>query len=212
VRRSLRPAVVTVVLALAVTGCSSPGSAAPTATTTPGAGAGTSSTAGPSGTGTAPPGLDGVEPVGEGVAPAAVSAPAIGLEAPVIDLGIADDGAMEVPVDADDVGWFTGGGKPGGRGPTVIAAHVDSASGPAVFARFDELVPGDLVDVTTVDGGVVGYVVTEVADVPKAEFPTARVFGAQPTDQLRLITCGGVFDRTSGHYDQNRVVFAEPRP
>ena len=59
-------------------------------------------------------------------------------------------------------------------------------------------------------GGVVGYVVTEVLDVPKAEFPTGRVFGAQPTDQLRLITCGGVFDRSSGHYDQNRIVFAEP--
>jgi LPXTG-site transpeptidase (sortase) family protein len=117
---------------------------------------------------------------------------------------------MEVPVDSDDVGWFTGGGKPGGRGPTVIAAHVDSASGPAVFARLDELVVGDRVDVTTVDGDAVSYAVTEVVDVPKAEFPTARVFGAQPTDQLRLITCGGVFDRDSGHYDQNRIVFAEP--
>ncbi|MBF4601074.1 class F sortase [Frigoribacterium sp. VKM Ac-1396] len=181
---------------------------APTASSTPGAGAGASPTAAPSATGTAPPAVDAV--VGAGVAPAAVSVPAIGLDAPLIDLGIADDGAMEVPVDADDVGWFTGGGRPGGRGPTVIAAHVDSASGPAVFARLDELVAGDRVDVTTVEGGVVGYVVTEVLDVPKAQFPTGRVFGAQPTDQLRLITCGGVFDRSSGHYDQNRIVFAEP--
>ncbi|QNE45309.1 class F sortase [Frigoribacterium sp. NBH87] len=116
---------------------------------------------------------------------------------------------MEVPVDADDVGWFTGGGRPGGRGPTVVAGHVDSASGPAVFARLDELVVGDEVVLTDVDGGVARYVVSEVVDVPKAEFPTARVFGAQPTDELRLITCGGVFDRGSGHYDQNRVVFAD---
>ena len=208
-RRPLLPAVVAVVV-LALTGCASPGVVGPTAAPTPGAGAGASPTAAPSATGTAPPAVDALATVGAGVAPAAVSVPAIGLDAPLIDLGIADDGAMEVPVDADDVGWFTGGGKPGGRGPTVIAAHVDSASGPAVFARLDELVAGDRVDVTTVEGGVVGYVVTEVLDVPKAEFPTGRVFGAQPTDQLRLITCGGVFDRSSGHYDQNRIVFAEP--
>ena len=208
-RRPLLPAVVAVVV-LALTGCASPGVVGPTAAPAPGAGAGASPTAAPSATGTAPPAVDALATVGAGVAPAAVSVPAIGLDAPLIDLGIADDGAMEVPVDADDVGWFTGGGKPGGRGPTVIAAHVDSASGPAVFARLDELVAGDRVDVTTVEGGVVGYVVTEVLDVPKAEFPTGRVFGAQPTDQLRLITCGGVFDRSSGHYDQNRIVFAEP--
>ena len=146
----------------------------------------------------------------EGVVPARVDVPAIDLSEPLIDLGLDGEGAMEVPVDADDVGWFTGGGRPGGRGPTVIAGHVDSTTGPAVFFRLDELVVGDEVTVTDVEGGVVRYTVTEVIDVPKAEFPTARVFGAQPTDQLRLVTCGGAFDRASGHYEENRVVFAEP--
>ena len=146
----------------------------------------------------------------EGVAPARVDVPAIDLSEPLIDLGLDGEGAMEVPVDADDVGWFTGGGRPGGRGPTVIAGHVDSTTGPAVFFRLDELVVGDEVTVSDVEGGVVRYAVTEVVDVPKAEFPTARVFGAQPTDQLRLVTCGGAFDRASGHYEENRVVFAEP--
>ncbi|WP_307803094.1 class F sortase [Frigoribacterium sp. PvP032] len=147
---------------------------------------------------------------GIGAEPARVSVPAIELDEPLIGLGIASTGAMEVPVDADEVGWFTGGGRPGGRGPTVIAAHVDSTTGPAVFFRLSELVAGDEVTVTTVEDAAVRYVVDEVVDVPKAEFPTARVFGAQPTDQLRLITCGGVFDPGSGHYDQNRVVFASP--
>ncbi|WP_259336645.1 class F sortase, partial [Clavibacter phaseoli] len=136
--------------------------------------------------------------------------PAIDLDRPLIDLGIAPDGRMEVPVDFDDVGWFTGGGRPGGRGPTVIAAHVDSRVGPAAFARLAELGVGDEVAVQDVDGGTTRYAVTEVADFAKADFPTARVFGAQPTDQLRLITCGGVFDRSVGHYEDNRVVFAEP--
>jgi len=147
---------------------------------------------------------------GLGVVPMRVAIPAIALDEPLIDLGIAPDGRMEVPVDFDDVGWFTGGGRPGGRGPTVIAAHVDSRVGPAAFARLAELGVGDEVAVQDVDGGTTRYAVTEVADFAKADFPTARVFGAQPIDQLRLITCGGVFDRSVGHYEDNRVVFAEP--
>ncbi|MBP2456798.1 LPXTG-site transpeptidase (sortase) family protein [Clavibacter michiganensis] len=147
---------------------------------------------------------------GIGAVPSRVAIPAIDLDQPLIDLGIAPDGRMEVPVDFDDVGWFTGGGRPGGRGPTVIAAHVDSRVGPAAFARLAELDVGDEVAVQDVDGGTTRYAVTEVADFAKADFPTARVFGAQPTDQLRLITCGGIFDRSVGHYEDNRVVFAEP--
>ncbi|QOD43857.1 class F sortase [Clavibacter zhangzhiyongii] len=147
---------------------------------------------------------------GLGAVPTRVAIPAIELDEPLIDLGIAPDGRMEVPVDFDDVGWFTGGGRPGGRGPTVIAAHVDSRVGPAAFARLAELGVGDEVSVQDVDGGATRYAVTEVADFAKADFPTARVFGAQPTDQLRLITCGGIFDRSVGHYEDNRVVFAEP--
>ncbi|WP_367657582.1 class F sortase, partial [Clavibacter michiganensis] len=147
---------------------------------------------------------------GLGAVPTRVAIPAIDLDQPLIDLGIAADGRMEVPVDFDDVGWFTGGGRPGGRGPTVIAAHVDSRVGPAAFARLAELGVGDEVSVQDVGGGSTRYAVTEVADFAKADFPTARVFGAQPTDQLRLITCGGIFDRSVGHYEDNRVVFAEP--
>jgi LPXTG-site transpeptidase (sortase) family protein len=147
---------------------------------------------------------------GLGAVPSRVTIPAIDLDQPLIDLGIAPDGRMEVPVDFDDVGWFTGGGRPGGRGPTVIAAHVDSRVGPAAFALLAELGVGDEVTVQDVDGGSTRYAVTEVADFAKSEFPTARVFGAQPTDQLRLITCGGIFDRSVGHYEDNRVVFAEP--
>jgi sortase (surface protein transpeptidase) len=138
----------------------------------------------------------------------AVSIPAIGLAEPLIDLGIASDGAMEVPGDFDDVGWFTGGGRPGGYGPLVIAAHVDSPRGPAVFVRLRDLVPGDAVEVTDEAGTVHRYRVVEVAVHPKASFPTMRVFGAVANDELRLITCGGVFDAQAGSYEDNRVVYA----
>jgi len=216
VRRPL-PALAAAVVVLGVlTGCSGTGAGGAADATDTGAGTATPSAAAPapdpeasSSAATPPPAEpEAVAVPAVGVAPARVDVAAIGLSERLIDLGLDASGAMEVPVDADDVGWFTGGGRPGGRGPTVVAGHVDSTSGPAVFARLDELVVGDEVVLTDVDGGVARYVVSEVVDVPKAEFPTARVFGAQPSDELRLITCGGVFDRGSGHYDQNRVVFA----
>lgn len=141
--------------------------------------------------------------------PTRVVIPGLGLDEPLIDLGLAADGAMEVPVDYDEVGWFTGGGRPGGPGPTVIAAHVDSPTGPAVFQRLDEVAVGDVVEVHDAEGRVHAYRVTETADYPKAQFPTARVFGATARDELRVITCGGIFDRDAGSYLDNRVVFAE---
>ncbi|MBF4460025.1 sortase [Pseudoclavibacter sp. VKM Ac-2867] len=217
----LRVPVLVVAAALLVSGCA----AAPSGDASPSEGVQSSTTAVESASEFAPesapeatppaqvetpaaPPAGGVEVLPEGVAPTAVSIPAIGVEDTLIDLGIAADGKMEVPVDFDEIGWFTGGGKPGGRGPTVIAAHVDGLAGPAAFFRLDELAAGDVVSVSDVEGGVTSYQVTEVVTVEKAEFPTARVFGAVPGDELRLITCGGYFDRDVGHYDKNVVVFA----
>lgn len=163
----------------------------------------------------APPALDAsprAEPAEAEVsaAPAAIAIPAIGVERSLIDLGLAADGSLEVPSDFDDIGWFTGGGRPGAVGPTVIAAHVDSPTGPAAFFRLDELAVGDLIEVTASDGVVHTYRVTERAQYPKDAFPTATVFAASPTDVLRLITCEGTFDRDRGSYLDNLVVTAEP--
>lgn len=147
-------------------------------------------------------------PQATAAAPARVSIPAIGLDESLIDLGLDADATMQVPTDFDEVGWFTGGGRPGGHGPVVIAGHVDSPTGPAVFVRLHELRVGDAVDVTDAEGTLHRYVVTETADYPKSGFPTARVFGAVAADELRLITCGGVFDREAASYVDNRVVYA----
>ncbi|MBM3716730.1 MAG: class F sortase [Actinobacteria bacterium] len=156
-----------------------------------------------------PPAVPPAEPAPPAAAePTSVAIPALGLDEPLIPLGIAADGGMEVPVDYDEVGWFTGGGRPGGTGPTVIAAHVDSPTGPAVFQRLKELVVGDVVEVRDATGTLHTYRVAETADYPKAAFPTARVFGATAQDELRVITCGGIFDREAGSYVDNRVVYA----
>ena len=143
--------------------------------------------------------------------PERVSIPALGLDEALIDLGIADTGELEVPEDPDRVGWFTGGGRPGGTGPTVIVGHVDSTTGPAVFARLPELGPGDEVEVESADGTRTTYVVDDARDVPQQPFPTEQVFGVTPDDTLRLITCTGPYDREGGRYTENRIVTATPR-
>jgi hypothetical protein len=156
-----------------------------------------------------------VEPLGAPVldpaavpAPVSVEVPALGLAEPLLDLGVAGDGTAEVPADPDRAGWFTGGGRPGARGPTVLLGHVDSTAGPGVFAELRDLVPGDVVDVTVADGSVARYAVTTTEQVPKGSFPTAAVFGATTQDVLRLITCTGDFDRSARSYVDNLVVTA----
>lgn len=142
----------------------------------------------------------------------AVRIDAIGVEEPLVDLGLTDSGELEVPADPARVGWFTGGGRPGGPGPTVIVGHVDSADGPAVFARLPELTTGDSVVVTSSGGRETRYVVRDAQTFSQdpGDFPTEAVFGATGTDALRLITCTGPYDEAAGRYTQNRVVFAEP--
>jgi hypothetical protein len=132
--------------------------------------------------------------------------PAIGVEVALIPLGVADDGSMEVPTDADDAGWYVGGPRPGETGPAVIAGHVDSLTGSAVFSRLGELVVGDEVAVLRADGSQAVFTVTGVVQVPKDAFPTDVVFGPTTGEELRLVTCGGAFDRASGHYRDNVVV------
>ncbi|MFC5930386.1 class F sortase [Cryobacterium melibiosiphilum] len=146
--------------------------------------------------------------LGRGIEPASLTVPKLGLTEALVPLGIQADGTMEVPADYDDVGYFTGGGRPGGIGPTVIAGHVDSRSGPAVFFRLGELVPGDRFTLTGVDGTGYEYEVVKVEDHAKAAFPTVDVFGAIMRDEVRLITCGGEYNEAIGRYVDNLVVFA----
>lgn len=90
----------------------------------------------------------------------------------------------------------------------MIAGHVDSTTGPAVFYRLRELRLGQPITVTRADGSMVAFAVTEVRQYAKDAFPTADVYGPVPEPELRLITCGGSFDRTRGSYRDNVVVFA----
>lgn len=143
-----------------------------------------------------------------GSAPVGVTIPRIGVRATrFVGLGLADNGEIEVPRDADTPGWFTPGPSPGQLGPAVIAGHVDSLTGPAVFYRLSELQPGDLVEVDRRDGSKATFSVDRVVSFEKADFPTRAVYGPTSRAELRLITCGGQYDEQTG-YLGNTVVFA----
>jgi sortase (surface protein transpeptidase) len=132
---------------------------------------------------------------------------AIGIDTPLESLHLGSDGALVPPKEYGRAGWYSGGTAPGDVGPAVIAGHVDSKSGPAVFYRLRELTVGDRIEVVR-GGAVVRFTVVRVAWYPKTTFPTGEVYGPTPDRQLRLITCGGVFDHRLRSYRDNLVVYA----
>jgi sortase (surface protein transpeptidase) len=140
--------------------------------------------------------------------PVRVAIPAIGVLAPVTRLGLEPDGALEVPTSFTETGWWSGGFRPGQTGPAVIVGHVDSADGPAVFANLRELVEGDVVQVYRADGSGIEFEVERVEEHEKDDFPTQGVYSETVQPELRLMTCGGEFDDSEGHYDRNVIVWA----
>ncbi len=138
--------------------------------------------------------------------PISIEIPAINVRSTLQTLGLDASGALEPPTNQTEAGWYTGSPVPGRNGPAVIAGHVDSVGGPAVFFDLKRLKPGDAVTVGLSSGRRVTFHVMLVKTYPKDAFPTQDVYGARPDPELRLITCGGGF--AGGHYLDNVVVYA----
>lgn len=141
--------------------------------------------------------------------PVTVAVPAITIEAPVIELGLDATGRLGTPPVDDPrvVGWYAKGPAPGERGTAVVVGHRDTRTGPAVFLNLNSLSSGNTVRVARADGKVAVFTVDRVQTYPKSDFPDKEVYGATGRPELRLLTCGGVFDRGKG-YEANIVVFA----
>ena len=146
--------------------------------------------------------------VADGLKPLRIAIPAIGVDSTLTDLGIAGDGTIEVPTDYAQAGWLDTSPAPGQRGPAVVAGHVDSKQGPAVFFKLSKLSAGDAITVTRRDGSTVTFTVDGVQRFAKSAFPTAATYGPVPGPALRLITCAGAYDSSAGGYQDNVVVFA----
>lgn len=142
-------------------------------------------------------------------APTKIDIASIGLNSTnFVNLSVAADGTLTVPGSADEVGLYDGGPTPGQLGPAVLGAHVDSKEGPGIFYRLGSVKPGDQINIGRADGSMTTFTVDRVASYPKDQFPTDLVYhGDFARSELRLVTCGGTFDKVK-HYLDNVIVFA----
>jgi sortase (surface protein transpeptidase) len=155
-----------------------------------------------------PPGMASAQQSGMArSAPASLRIPAIGVSLSLSTLGLNPDGTVQVPAKDQAPGWFRLGPTPGQIGSAVILGHVDDYRGPAAFYRLRSLRPGDKVDVSLADGMVAHFVVRQVASYLKTQFPAQQVYASRGYSALQLVTCGGQFDSSTGHYLSNTVVY-----
>jgi sortase (surface protein transpeptidase) len=138
--------------------------------------------------------------------PVRIEIPSINVRSKLQRLGRDAEGAIEIPSR-----WQAEGVRPGQPGPAVILGHVDSKEGPAIFYRLREMRRGDTIEVTHEDGSITTFVVDRLEQHAKTRFPTDDVYLPTLEPTLRLVTCDGVFDRSTGHYRDNLVVFANLR-
>lgn len=145
--------------------------------------------------------------------PVELAVPVIGVRTLLEGLRLNGDGTLQTPVDWDHAGWYSNGSAPGEPGaPAIIVGHVDSTAGPAVFFRLQDLRPGDPILIRQANGQTVRFVVYKTEQFAKAAFPALQVYAPARSPEIRLITCTGVFDRTTRHYLGNFVVYAAAPP
>jgi hypothetical protein len=141
--------------------------------------------------------------------PVRLRVPAAHVDTALQSLGRNADGTIAVPDNPDVAGWYAEGPRPGEPGPAVILGHVDSVSGPAVFFHVARLARGDVITVDSADGRTFTFRVTGVTRVSKNQFPTDLVYLPTLQPELRLVTCGGSFDTAAHSYRDNVIVFAD---
>ncbi|MFD9499257.1 class F sortase [Streptomyces sp. NPDC060035] len=136
--------------------------------------------------------------------------PAIFIEAPLVGLGLDRKGRLGAPPLSRPkvAGWYQDGPSPGEAGTALIVGHRDTKTGPAIFLNLNALRRGDPVKVVRADRRTAVFTVDDVKTYTKNEFPDDKVYGTTKRPELRLLTCGGRFDKKTGGYSANVVVFA----
>jgi Sortase domain len=137
--------------------------------------------------------------------------PAIGVSAPVVPTGVQAGGSLAIPPDPSHIGWWAGGGFPGEpTGAVVLVGHINSAAlGPGALLRLQDVRPGAEITVEA-SGQDYRYRVVALRAYEKTSLPVAAVFGQQVAPRLVIVSCGGPFDASTGHYLDNIVAYAVP--
>ncbi|MFF4757207.1 class F sortase [Streptomyces sp. NPDC001292] len=141
--------------------------------------------------------------------PLRVRIPSIRIDAPLTGLGLTKSGSLDAPPAGNTnlAGWYEAGTTPGEQGTAIVAGHVDNAQGPAVFYNLGALKKGSTIEIDRRDGGVAVFTVDAIEVYEAKDFPDEKVYGAAERPELRVITCGGGYSKSTG-YRGNVVVFA----
>ncbi|MFF1321996.1 class F sortase [Streptomyces chartreusis] len=135
--------------------------------------------------------------------------PYISVDSPLMDLHLDSERRLPAPPEDEPnlVGWYADGPSPGEAGTAIAVGHLDTDTGPAVFGGLGELKRGKRIEVRRADGRTAVYSVDAIKTYQKDKFPNREVYGARARPELRLITCGGNYNRRTG-YTGNVVVYA----
>ncbi|WP_250286452.1 class F sortase [Streptomyces atroolivaceus] len=148
----------------------------------------------------------------DGAVPQRVEIPSIGIEAAVVRRGLDEEGAIEPPPfrTPGAVGWYAEGTEPGTEGAALFVGHVDTEAEPAVFYALSTARPGEKVRVSRSDGRTAEFTIDDVQVLTRERFDAQKAYGPREDGraELRLITCGGTYDRKSRAYTANVVVSA----
>jgi LPXTG-site transpeptidase (sortase) family protein len=148
-----------------------------------------------------------LQPATGPITPSRLRIPSLNIDANVEQLGLRQDGAMDVPSNIWNVGWLSSGVQPGAVGNAVIDGHKDSVKGTAVFWDLGKLKVGERVYVSDGAGNELAFEVLEVASYGTGEAPLAQIFGSSEERRLNLITCDGTFVKSQYTYDKRLVVY-----
>ena len=141
-----------------------------------------------------------------GITPNRLRIAALGVDAAVVPVGLAANGDMEIP-GATEVGWYELGPRPGEPGSAVLAAHIDYNGRMGAFFELGSIPVGAEVIVDG-EGGEQTFVVAEREQVAKADVDLSRYFTNEGPTRITLITCGGAFDKSIRHYQDNLIITA----
>lgn len=161
--------------------------------------------------------------------PLKLQIPSLKVNAPVIAVGLTSDNKMDSPKGpiGDPIWhtafWYRGSGIPGEPGIATITAHVNDPLGRhEIFAKLEDLEPGDLVIVHYTSLKIdIRFIVDEVKVYSTQESSDpevlAKIFGTGPISgtgpqpspdgsaHLTLITCAG--NIVNGEFDHHTVVY-----
>ncbi|WP_212029809.1 class F sortase [Metabacillus lacus] len=141
------------------------------------------------------------------IEPAFIEIPKLKVNAAIEAVGILENGQMGVPGDIQQVGWFQPGVMPGEKGNAVLAGHVDSKTGPAVFFNLGHLEKDDEIMVKDQKGKTLTFIVQKKESFPRSDAPIQEIFGPSDQKSLNVITCSGTFNRAEGTHEERLVVF-----